>query len=145
MACFLLQSFYNSINLQDIQKLRATFTPIFQEDQVYQRDGNQFRNGPTDGHVNKVINQNVMRDALDRHLWENLHSSDYECISILPPKRANLNRPGYFDVTFAKSDFLKNKIMAKITDVVISARLSTHTFDPEVQQTLLSWLLLLLF
>lgn len=113
-----------------MSRLRATFTPIFLDQQVYQRDGNQFRNGPTDGHVNKVVNQNTIRDALDRHLWERLESRDYDLISILPPKKANLNRPGYFDITYAKSNIITRNLLGAISDVVITARLGTHTFDP---------------
>lgn len=97
---------------------------------MYQRDGNQFRNGPTDGHVNKVVNQNTIRDALDKHLWERLAPHDYDLISILPPKKANLNRPGYFDITYVKSGVITRNILGAISDVVITARLGTHTFDP---------------
>ena len=72
-----------------------------------------------------------MRDALSRYLWENLLPHDFDSITILPPKKANLNKPGYFDITFVTSEVIKDHLLDKLSDVVISARLSTHTFDPE--------------
>jgi len=109
-----------------LSRLRTTLTPVFEEAEFYLRDGLQFRNGPFDGHCNKVVNQQPCREALDRYLYHNLDPAQYSLINITAPKRSNLDNAGYFDIIFGTDDLLRDKLLAVISDVMIKVSLNTH-------------------